>query len=148
MAARMNKPDLDKLLTQPGYSVVDTKLGHAAVHLHPPGIDPAPLIETLPDTDEAELNKTERAFLEKLRGDGYAWIGIQSFKLKLADNTTYTPDFWSFRHGERMIAWEVKGFWRDDARVKIKVAAHQYRFFDFIAVQRKGGQWTEEKIKR
>jgi hypothetical protein len=35
---------------------------------------------------------------------------------------------------------EVKGFWRDDALVKIKVAAamHPYRF---IAVQWKSGTW-------
>jgi len=42
---------------------------------------------------------------------------------------------------------EVKGFWQDDARVKIKVAADMYPF-RFIAVKprakKDGGGWQTE----
>ena len=44
---------------------------------------------------------------------------------------------------------EVKGFWRDDARAKIKIAADLYPF-RFIAVQaapkKAGGGWTIEEF--
>lgn len=44
---------------------------------------------------------------------------------------------------------EVKGFWTDDARVKIKVAADQYpfRFIAFKAVAKsRGGGWLREEF--
>ena len=41
---------------------------------------------------------------------------------------------------------EVKGFWRDDARVKIKVAARLFRDRKFIAVQWKAKRWVFEVI--
>jgi hypothetical protein len=48
-----------------------------------------------------------------------------------------------------MEAHEVKGFWTDDARVKIKVAASQFPVA-FIAVRRigkaKGGGWDIERF--
>jgi hypothetical protein len=41
---------------------------------------------------------------------------------------------------------EVKGFWRDDARVKVKVAAAIYPF-KFVAVTRtRGGSWRPEEF--
>ncbi len=44
---------------------------------------------------------------------------------------------------------EVKGFWQDDARVKIKVAADMYPL-KFIAVKRRakknGGGWSIEEF--
>ena len=49
----------------------------------------------------------------------------------------------------QMEAHEVKGFWRDDARAKIKIAADQYPF-RFIAVTAKakkaGGGWSVESF--
>jgi hypothetical protein len=43
--------------------------------------------------------------------------------------------------------WEVKGYWQDDARVKVKVVADQYPF-RFWAVKAKpkhqGGGWEYE----
>jgi hypothetical protein len=40
---------------------------------------------------------------------------------------------------------EVKGFWQDDARVKIKVAASIYPF-KFIAVKKAKGGWEREEF--
>src|ERR1051326_3404515 len=71
-------------------------------------------------TDEAKLNKTERAYLSILRTERYSWIGIQCLTLKLADDCRYTPDLITIHTG-LVQAREVKGFWRDDAKVKIKV---------------------------
>jgi hypothetical protein len=44
---------------------------------------------------------------------------------------------------------EVKGFWQDDARVKVKVAAEQFPLW-FVAVtarpKRDGGGWNVEEF--
>lgn len=67
--------------------------------------------------------------------------------LRLADNTFYSPDFAVMMSDGRMQMHEVKGFWQDDARVKIKVAADLYPF-EFIAIKAKakknGGGWEKE----
>jgi len=109
-----------------------------------------PSFQIRPTTDEAKLNKTERAFLAWLRGSrpDEPVVGIQNIALKLGDDCRYTPDFWSIRSLEEgMTFWEVKGFWRDDARVKIKVAARQFPWAKFVAVQRIKGLWKFEEIK-
>ena len=66
-------------------------------------------------TDEAKLNKTERAFHEWLKRQGFLWIGVQNMTIKLAFDTRYTPDFVSYDGIEgtaRVTFWEVKGHWR------------------------------------
>lgn len=96
------------------------------------------------------MNKTERAYadlLNQLQADGaIEWWAFESMKLRLASNTFYTPDFTVKRNGA-LEFFEVKGFWRDDARVKIKVAAEMYPF-RFVAVQRFNGAWRQEEIGR
>ena len=42
---------------------------------------------------------------------------------------------------------EAKGFWEDDARVKIKAVAEQFPEFWFMAVQWKGGEWQVERFR-
>lgn len=97
------------------------------------------------------MNKTEQAYgahLELLRQSGYvAWFKFEGVKLRLADNTFYSPDFAVMLTDGQMQMHEVKGFWQDDARVKIKVAADLYPF-EFIAIKAKtkkdGGGWAKE----
>jgi hypothetical protein len=96
-------------------------------------------------TDEAKLNKTEREFLAYLRSCTPLWIGIQNVTLKLADDCRYTCDFLAMWE-EGLEFFEVKGFWRDDARVKIKVAARMFPWARFTAVQRVKGAWKFEEI--
>lgn len=98
-------------------------------------------------TDESKLNKTERAYLEHLRAEGHAWIGVQNITLKLADDTRYTPDFWLIDGEGLLCAREVKGFFRDDAKVKVKVAARQFPFARFSVVYRKGTGWSTEVVR-
>ena len=87
-----------------------------------------------------QMNKTEAAYsaeLELRRTAGeIAWYRFEGVKLRLADNTFYTPDFAVMLEDGLMEMHEVKGFWQDDARVKIKVAAEQYPF-RFIAVKKR-----------
>ncbi|EHK77716.1 hypothetical protein SM0020_12350 [Sinorhizobium meliloti CCNWSX0020] len=98
-----------------------------------------------------ERNKTEAAYealLENMRVAGdVLWYRFEGVKLRLADNTFYTPDFAVMLATGVMEMHEVKGFWQDDARVKIKVAAELYPFRFIAAVPRKkkdGGGWQVE----
>lgn len=100
------------------------------------------------------MNKTEAQYsqlleLRKLAGEIF-WWKFEGMTLKLANNTRYTPDFSVMLRTGKLELHEVKSFWRDDARIKIKVAASLYPF-RFIAVtkQRKkdGGGWDIEEFK-
>lgn len=100
-----------------------------------------------------QMNKTEAAYAERLRALQHAgeilWHRFEGIKLRLADNTFYTPDFAVLAADGVMELHEVKGFWQDDARAKIKIAADQYPF-RFIAVRvrpkREGGGWAVEEF--
>ena len=98
-----------------------------------------------------ERNKTEQAYenhLEMLQRTGeVSWFKFEGVKLRLADNTFYTPDYAVMLSNGQMEMHEVKGFWQDDARAKIKIAAELYPF-RFLAAKPKakkaGGGWEIE----
>jgi hypothetical protein len=99
-------------------------------------------------------NKTEQRYEDEvlapaLRGGEVLWYKFEGVKLRLADNTFYTADFFVMRADRVLEVHEVKGFWTDDARVKIKVAAALFPF-DFIAAsllpRKSGGGWKEERF--
>jgi hypothetical protein len=100
-----------------------------------------------------QLNKTEVAYADRLRALEQAgeilWHKFEGLKLRLADNTFYTPDFAVLAADGVMELHEVKGFWQDDARAKIKIAAALYPF-RFLAVKvkakRDGGGWDVEEF--
>ncbi|UIF89477.1 hypothetical protein KAF44_30265 (plasmid) [Cupriavidus necator] len=101
-----------------------------------------------------QMNPTEEAYAAQLELEKHAglitWYAFEPIKLRLGKNTFYTPDF-----GVRLVSGElefreVKGFWRDDARVKIKNAAYLYPIFRFVAVTKQkkpeGGGWRREEF--
>ena len=98
-----------------------------------------------------EMNKTEAAYDAHLTARKHAgeiaWHKFEAIKLRLADNTFYTADFAVLSSDFVLELHEVKGHWRDDARVKIKVAASLYPF-RFVAVtqrpKKRGGGWEAE----
>ena len=96
------------------------------------------------------MNKSEAAYAQLLASNqNVAWFKFEGFKLRLADNTFYTPDFAVMLQSGNLECHEVKGFWRDDARAKIKIAADLYPF-RFIAVtanaKKRGGGWKVEEF--
>lgn len=100
------------------------------------------------------MNKTEAAYDAHLALQQHAgqiqWRKFEGLKLRLADNTFYTPDFAVMAADGVIECHEVKGFWQDDARAKIKVAADLYPF-RFLAVRAKpkkeGGGWAMESFE-
>lgn len=96
-----------------------------------------------------QMNKTEKRYADELdlqlKAGLIEWWGFESVKLKLANATFYTPDFMVLGCDGVIEFRETKGFWQDDARVKIKVAASQYWMFRFIALKvGKSGTWIKE----
>lgn len=97
-----------------------------------------------------KMNKTEAAYdghLTCLRREGHVlWHGFECIKLRLADDTFYTPDFAVLVRDLSLEMHEVKGFWRDDARVKIKVAAETFPFRFKAVSKQAGGLWRFEEF--
>tara|TARA_B100001105_G_scaffold179893_1_gene145349 strand:+ start:209 stop:550 length:342 start_codon:yes stop_codon:yes gene_type:complete len=98
-----------------------------------------------------QMNGTETEYakyLELLKAAGeILWYRFEGIKLRLADNTFYTPDFAVMVASRELELHEVKGHWTEDARVKIKVAADQYPI-RLIAIKKRakrdGGGWEIE----
>lgn len=98
-------------------------------------------------------NGTEAEYarvLESRRQAGeIAWYAFEGVTFKLAADTRYTPDFAVMLADGRMEMHEVKGFWRDDAKIKIKVAAEMFPF-RFVALKKiskkSGGGWDVEEF--
>lgn len=96
-----------------------------------------------------EMNRLESEYAAYLRGLQHAgevlWWAFEPIKLKLARLTTYTPDFVVMTKDGTLECHETKGFWQDDAKVKIKVAAEKFPF-RFVAITKKRGQWETEEF--
>jgi len=100
-------------------------------------------------TDRA-MNKTEIEYakeleLRKKAGEILDWK-YEPFSLKLAGKTYYKPDFLVV-FPEHFEIHEVKGgFIREDAMVKLKVAAKMFPWFKFILAQKKKKQWIIKEV--
>ena len=92
-----------------------------------------------------EMNKTEAAYNSILEGrvklGNVVEYHYESITFKLGPDCRYTPDFIVLAADDVLEAHEVKGFWADDARVKIKVAAQTFplRFMAFKKQAKKDG---------
>jgi hypothetical protein len=127
---------------------------HAIAHVraHPGHRPPSPLVRqpaaSFVHDPYAGMNKTEARRAQELevkrRAGEIAGWWYEALTLKLADDTRYTPDFLVQYPSGQLELEEVKGFLREDAAVKIKVAAKLYPF-RFTMYQRQkqkqGGGW-------
>ncbi len=99
------------------------------------------------------MNKTEAAYEAHLEGlkvlGTIQWFAFEGMSLRLAEGSRYTPDFVVMMASGVIECHEVKGFWAEAAKVRIKVAADKFPF-RFVAVQKqpkkRGGGWSEEEF--
>jgi hypothetical protein len=103
-----------------------------------------------PDADQPKMNGLESRYarhlgLLKLEGKVSAFQ-YESIAFRLADRTTYNPDFLVILPDGSVEIHETKGFMRDDAAVKIKVAARMFPWFTFRLVRQQGGLWQITQI--
>jgi hypothetical protein len=119
-------------------------------------VDPAK--PTLRQKTGPKLNITEGLFLRFLQetyaNDKHATIGVQDVTLILANGVRYTPDMrvaWVNANAEATTTfYEVKGFMRDDAAVKLKVAASAFPEYRFRLVRLDKNSptgWRIEEVK-
>lgn len=100
----------------------------------------------------AGMNRTEAAYASILAtkqtlGD-VRWWGYQTVTLVIAEGVRYTPDFPVILADGTLEFHEVKGgFIRDDARVKLRVAARHTPFrFVLAQYKNKATGWTIEPV--
>lgn len=96
------------------------------------------------------MNKLEQRYAEYLSrrvlvGDVSRFL-FEKIKFKLAKKTFYTPDFYVVMPDGMIEIHEVKGFWEDDARVKIKVASEMFREFRWVGVREINKTWSFEEF--
>jgi hypothetical protein len=104
---------------------------------------PKPLIP------ETRMNKTEARFAEYLEQlkhlkEIIAWE-FEPIRFRLAKKTGYTPDFLAV-YPDHICFYEVKGFMRDDAAVKVKTTADKYPWFAWFVVYLKKGEWVFKEV--
>ena len=100
-----------------------------------------------------QMNKTEAKYagyleLRKAAGE-VLWYAFEPIKLRLADNTFFTPDFAVLPDSLVLELHDVKGaraIVTDDAKVKVKVAASSFPFVFRLAFPTKGGGWDIEEV--
>jgi hypothetical protein len=100
------------------------------------------------------MNKTETAFwhlLSAMPHDAIRRVSREPLTFRLAGRTRYTPDFgvwlWAPNGAWHVTMIEVKGYMRDDAAVKLKVAAEMYPEFAWLLVVRDGRHsWLAREV--
>lgn len=112
-----------------------------APRLRVPGFDP-------------RMNRTEAAYALELEarrvaGELLEWA-YEDTRLRLGSSAWFKPDFRVVLASGATEFHEIKGHWREAARVRIKVAAEKFRHYRFIALTRRrqkdGGGWNIEEF--
>lgn len=125
----------------------------AATKQHAPRIGLGRKVYALGRLPKGVMNATEAAYhahlFQRQAAGEVAWFKFEGLKLRLADNTFYTPDFAVMLTNGALECHEVKGHWLDDARAKIKIAADLYplKFYGVQAeAKKRGGGWIFEEF--
>lgn len=96
-----------------------------------------------------QMNGLERSYAEtvlaprKMAGEIIEWW-FEAITFKLADDCRYTPDFLVLLADQSLECHETKGFMRDDAQVKLKIAAQMFPFKFVLCkkeTKKQGGKW-------
>jgi hypothetical protein len=103
------------------------------------------------DKPKRQMNRTEASYadiLTRLQMTKHiSAYRYESIKLRLAENTTYTPDFEVVRTDGSIEFHEVKGgFTREDSWIKLKVAAELYPEFKFYLCKYQKKIWTVSQV--
>jgi len=95
-------------------------------------------------------NKTERAYANHLEMLKYAgevlWYAYEGVRFSLGGGAWFTPDFLVMLADCTLECHEVKGHWREAARVRIKVASEKFPFRFRAFKSAKGGRGWEEEV--
>lgn len=67
-------------------------------------------------------------------------------KFQLANGCWYMPDFLVVGDCGKLELHEVKGHWREAAKVRFKVARDKFPWFVWRVVRKEKGSWIEEEV--
>ena len=100
---------------------------------------------------KSRMNKWEQQYATTLRLRQHAGevraFWFEPIKFRLARLGFYTPDFMVILEDWSVVFHEVKGHMREDANVKIKVAAEQFPFPFYLITKEKGQSgWTTTRV--
>ena len=114
------------------------------------GLRAVPAINAAPRSRNKWEEAFEREELEpRVQSGEIRWAQFEGLRFRLADDAYYKPDFVALWANGELVAYEVKGMWREAARVRIKVVADHFPF-RFIAVRKRkvseGGGWEYEQF--
>lgn len=88
----------------------------------------------------------EREYAQRLdlmvRASVIAWWAYEGIKVRLADGAWYTPDFLVRSPDGALEVHEVKGEWREAARVRVKVAAEALPWLPIRIIQKEHGVYV------
>jgi len=97
------------------------------------------------------MNKWEALYADRLRirvaAGEVLLYWFEAVKFRLAEGCWYCPDFLVLLASGQWEVHEVKGFWREDAKVKVKVMAESFPFPLIIVSKGTGmAQWQYETV--
>ncbi len=105
-----------------------------------------------------QMNKTESRYADHLAmrikaNELYAYA-YEGLTLKLAHDTRFTPDFMVMNADDQIEFHEVKGtqknkrpYIREDAHLKLRMAATMFPMFPFKVAFEVDGAWRIEEVK-
>ena len=113
-------------------------------HLYDGKVEPERAKRIRQDTKPL-LNKLETEWGNILKRT-HPNVRPQAIKFRLANGTTYCPDFVDLT-SRPVTCWEVKGkhAW-DDSLVKLKFAASTWPEITWMLVWRENGQWRQQEV--
>lgn len=99
-----------------------------------------PGVDLKPTPGKANKWEAERySMLQALLGAGAIdWFAFETFRFAISRHRKFIPDFVYRDRQDGLCVWEVKGFRRDDAMVKLDVAAYQYPMVKFYLWEKVG----------
>lgn len=88
------------------------------------------------------MNKWEAQFSQTLEhrktvGE-LVWWAFEPFRIRLAEDCWYRPDFVTVDAQGKTEIWEVKGFMREAARLRLRIAAEKLPYPFYLVRKNKG----------
>lgn len=111
-----------------------------------PRINPKPQDGDTPKY-RSKLEARYAGYIEALKFAGeIRTIRYEAVRLEIGPNTTILPDFFVERPDRTCELHEVKGRMREDAWIKLKVAASMWPHYRWFLITREKGQWVTKRI--
>jgi hypothetical protein len=134
-----------QLMTRWSEKDFDAVLARNGLQRQPAAEPVARMLPVRRGMNKLETRYARRLELMRLAGE-ITWWGFEGIKLRLATGAFYKPDFAVLANEGDLQFHETKGFFREAANVRLKVAADLYPFA-FYLVRWINGEWSINRVK-